>query len=514
MNWRIGSISTLNLAALALFSALVLPCCDLNEGGDSDNESTTGWQDRGRGTGYNSSEEVWDEETGEWKWQYNVIYSNVILSPDGRFLFSMVPVPGPDKGWDKAGMVLVVKDLKTFSVMVLDQVMDISRINFSPSGERAYLLRESGDEVVVLEMDGLRAGESIKLGGIFGSVDVTPDGRYLLASNVPASDLEELLYDGDATCITGDGRDFCSISVVDLASGSRQVYSYAKRLRDLDYSSEYKELLVTYGHWDQAQDAHFTNLDFLNPATGLNVEHLEFPNCADELKVVESRGLALLSPTTCIKKSEQIAQDPISIIDLKERRFLTNLPGFGPVAVAADGSTAVGFTDREILETEWNYHDQTTPFGLIFVNLKTMSWAVKDYGNAMPEFTISPDSRYLLTTSRFKDEASNETIRRFQQVDLADRSMVSLARQDLSFPEYVWSPDGTTMFALSDKTLYSLVPGPEPMLKILATQQEEGLLKIRPQGDYLILGMLDSPRFRLVEPVTAGLVKAFDLTLN
>src|SRR5690606_13086866 len=72
---------------------------------------------------------------------------------------------------------------------------------------------------------------------------------------------------------------------------------------------------------------------------------LEVPNCSDDIIVPSHGEMALLAPTFCGK-------DPISYIDLTpgDEKFVKNLPGFGPVAMGPDGSTAVGFLDMNLVD--------------------------------------------------------------------------------------------------------------------------------------------------------------------
>ena len=382
------------LLILGSLAVAVFPACDIAEGGASDDLEQIGRQDRGRDMGDYWADREWDEENETFSWEYIYLYHEVILSPDGRFLLAMVGAPGPDAGWPVPGRVLVIQPLPTGTPKVIPGIRDADRINFSPDGEVAWILDEEAHEIRRLDLGSFTVEGSYDLGARYSVLDVTPDGRYLVLSNLPLSDWEEANYDGDDACWSG-AVNYCKLTILEIDTGTVETMTFGKRLRDIDYHRPSRGLLVTWGSYDWTGDQNTTTVAFVDPGAGQVEDQILFPNCADELKIVPDQGLALLSPTHCLKKSAQVSQDPISVIDLVARELVQNLPGFGPVAISPDGSRAVGFTRREVMEDEWDYHEQDAPVGLLVLDIDSLSWRVLDYGDHMPVFTISPDGEWL-----------------------------------------------------------------------------------------------------------------------
>ena len=104
-------IARITIASLALCSfTTALPACF--EFGESDraveeNEEYVGWQDRGRNPGSGS----FHESRGDGSWIYTLRYTDVILSPDGEYLLAMAPIPGPNQGYQKPGLMLIIQPL-------------------------------------------------------------------------------------------------------------------------------------------------------------------------------------------------------------------------------------------------------------------------------------------------------------------------------------------------------------------------------------------------------------------
>ena len=513
----------LRTATGLLIAALAMPgCFDVVEGGASDDQEEIGRQDRGRDTGDFFSNEEWDEETESFSWEYTYFYKEVILSPDGKFLLAMVGVPGPDLGWAAPDRVLVVQPLPSGKPRVFSDVTAVDRINFSPDGRDAWILEEDAHRVRRLDLTSFQVSGFIDLGARFRVLDVTPDGRHLVLSNLPLGDNEEAGYDGDQACWDSIFQvNRCDLALVDIQTGTVLHKAFPKRLRDLDYHRPTRRLLVTWGSYNWTADRNETTVAFVDPVSGGTEDIILFPNCADELKIVPGDDLALLSPTHCLKKSVQVSQDPISVIDLETRTFVKNLPGFGPVAINPDGTRAVGFTRREVMEDEWSYFDQDTPVGLIAVDLDTLAWRVMDYGSKMPVYTISPDGEYLFIHeegSSPADDANDEgwdyngdKFHDFARIRLQDFSRKVIQEVGLGLERYSWSPDGDRLYGLCDGAAFSIDVATGALDNISWTGHD--LMSLRPQGDLLILAPGDAPDYLLLDTKTFAPVVTHALSL-
>ena len=498
LNTIIGRALLLGLIGLGAGCAL--------EAGNSDQLEQAGHQDRARYPGHYTVDTRTTEPGKDAPadavpgrvWVYELTYSDVILSPGGQLLLAMVPAPGPGKGYVTPGLVLLVRDLDTGMETVLSDLVDLRRINFSPDGKLAWLLRQDGQTVTALDLATLKVGPSHKLDSVFTVLDVAPDGAHLLLSNAPRNGLEEILATGKCGAIIGadyEGKEAnrCHVGLVDLKTGKSHSFATPHPVRDLDFSAAHDEIVLT---WSTLIDGlPKATVAFYEPKTGHTSALVEAGNCAGELELVPNSNLALMAPTNC-------ARDPISIFDLKARKHLEDLPGFGPVAVTPDGKTAIGFTRRQDMENTWKYTGQKQKVGLIFVDLTTRKWQVVDYGERVPSFTLSPDGQWLYTFEHSfawqKSQGSAPGTLGSSSGQLARWHVATRKRspvsESLAPQRFVWTSDGARMYFLSGGALYHLDAGGDTVTPAGVGKTAE-LINIRPQGDYLVLGRQHEPTF-------------------
>ncbi len=501
----------LALWVLLLALLALAPGCAL-EAGDSDELETAGRQDRGRDPGKYSvstgatgdpNSSLTSGQTGR-LWVYTLKYSDVILSPDGQLLLAMVPAPGPGKGFATPGLVLLARNLETGAETVLSEMIDLRRINFSPDGQTAWLLRADGQTVTGLHLATLKAGPSYELDSVFTVLDVAPGGGHLLLSNIPRNGLEEALTTGDCGPVFGaahEGKeaDRCHVGLVTLKSGKTHGFATPHPVRDLDFSTAHDEVVLTWSTVSGGQPK--ATVAFYDPQTGITNALVEAGNCGGELKLVPNSDLALMAPTNC-------ARDPISIFDLKARKHIEDLPGFGPVAITPDGKTAIGFTRRQDMQQTWNYDGQKAKVGLIFVDLPDRTWKVVDYGERLPSFTLSPDGLWLYTFERtveWQQGASSapgslhNNANQLSRWNVATRKHTPISKT-VAPQRFVWSKSGAQMHFLHQGSLHYLKTGGAKVVPSSIGQAAE-LINIRPQGDYLVLGRHNAPTFYKV-PLT------------
>ncbi len=487
------------LPAVLLAASFWFAGCEL-EAGAIDNEEQTGWQERGRDPGEYQADRQWNAEKEAWTWTYALNYTDIILSPDGNTLLAMVPLPGPEEGFDRPGMALMAQRLPDGQRQLFPQLLNVERINFSPDGLVAYLLMEGGTSLTVLDLQSYAVSQTYWMPVPFTVVDPTPDGRFLVLSNLPTTDWEELLVGTSCapTVSLGGVHDIsrCDLGFVDLAAQQYWTVQTSVAIRDIDFSTQHGEVLLTYSEW--LGQASVATMKFYSPEKRLFTGSARMENCADEVVLDRVRGLAVLSPTSC-------AKDPISIIDLKSRQALRTLPGFGPVVVSESLGKAVGFTRKQDMEQTWGYYGQNMDFGLIFVDLETGDWTVMDYGKNIPSYTLSPDGRYVYLYENHTDQVQQpdgswkweQAPSNLSFVDLTTMKRLPVDRQGPRLDRFVWSQDGGTLFVLDDGKLFSIPVGEMQFspLPVLGTPE---LLNIRPQGDMLLLGEANEPKFYLL----------------
>jgi len=505
--------------------------------GAADNDKTSGWQDRGQDPGNAVMTREENPETGETLWTYVLNYRDIILSPDGANLLVNVPKPGPNSGFEKAGMVLAAQPLPKGEPKYFPQLQDLMRINFSPDGKAAYLLGEGGRRVWELNLSDYTLEQELYFQKPFSVLDVSRDGMFLVLSNLPKTDSEKYGFDPYADSCTPDadmavpaGGSLCQFGLIELATGTSWTVDVPHRLRDIDTDPVSGELLIAYSKKlnDPAVPVN-SFLTFYSPVTKSFTAKLQFQNCADEVVINEKTLQALQSPTVCafVQDGQAVRplnlqdnawggqsppHDPISVIDLSARKFVENLPGFGPVAVTEDGKLAAGFTLKDIMKAQWGYAEQQYPVGIILVDLPEGTWEVIEYGSAIPAYTFSPDGKALYLYSD-NPESSGDLAR----LDVATRELYWLNGPSIDLEAFVWSPAGDELFTVSDLALYHVRNGSDEILEV-DIPVEASLINIRPQGDFILVAPQTQPSFfsfKVPEAETSLTIEAqFDLELQ
>ena len=513
LNWHRAAI----LITLICGQAFPMMACD-DTGAADDNLEQVGRQDRGRNPGnFSVNRGGGDGET--LAWEYAIKYEDVILTPDGHNLLVMLPAPGPNMGFEKPGLVLGVVPLDGGPMVVFDDLRDVARINFSPEGEAAYLLLDGGRQIQVLHLNPVSRGLTYDLAGNYSVLDVSPSGRHLIASNLPKTNLEEALGQG-IDCMNHLGRDGsfnrCEMAVVDVLSHKTKTHTFETALRDLDFSPVHKGEAVVTLTGPFVGETPTAGVAFVGLESGVLMAHIEFPNCSDELKIQPGGTLALLAPTHCRK-------DPISVIDLASRTFLKNMPGFGPVVISEDGKTAVGFTRKADMVTEWGI-DQVMNIGLIIVDLETLAFQLVEYGDKAPAYVLTPDGESLYTyeTTQNCDWEDNgqgtqelacvQGAANLRRLNLQTRVFQDVAGGDARLSRFAMSPDQSGLFVMDQGLLLFLDFETVSLNTELVSALGGDLLNITAQGDLLVVGHSDKPVFHLV-PMNGAATTTLNPTL-
>jgi hypothetical protein len=294
--------------------------------------------------------------------------------------------------------------------------------------------------------------------------------------------------DGRAVVVTQQKR----VEVVGAARGElRHSLALERLVADVDLPPGQDRVLVTETHrWDGDRPAtriHALRLD------GGATSSFEVPNCSSELVVTPDARWAFLAPTVCQK-------DPVSVIDLREDRFVRNLPGFGPVAVAPDGMLAVAFLDATRVEAAlFDDPSQIPPadgdrYHLMLVDTTTLAFRTVPLGDALPRYALTPDGHILLV-----DSPSWVRDGRLRLLDVAGGRLVSLTgTEDVRLESYVVTADATRIYLLYhglwrvdvDAARLREVPLPFAPLNLNITPDDRRLL-LREDADTLWLYDLD-----------------------
>jgi hypothetical protein len=159
-----------------------------------------------------------------------------------------------------------------------------------------------------------------------------------------------------------------------------------------------RALVVTQESWPADEAQPTANVAVVSLSDGKRSD-FTVPNCASKLTVTPDGARAFLSPTLCNK-------DPISLIDLTPgaEAWVKNLPGFGPLAMAQDGTSAVAFVDAfNVDESLFINPQQIPPHGMndphyyiMTLDTKSLAYELTAVGDTLPRYALTPDGNVLL----------------------------------------------------------------------------------------------------------------------
>lgn len=332
----------------------------------------------------------------------------------------------------------------------LDRLQDPKRLAFSPERDVIYVATESPARV--------RAH------------DLTTD-QQLWSAHVPGGDALFSWDDGDRPWlqVTPDDRYLVVVGetelvVRDTKTGRELARWDAERtIVDLDLDVSADAAYVTLDHtWeDGGPSTPFVTLDL----PFLEKRQIELPNCADETVIHADGHYAFMGPTRCVEPDSGGNVDPVSVIDLRTGAFVRNLPGFGPVSLAAGGDVAVAFMDLEALDESLFLPGDPMPEGdmryhLMLIDTRTLEFESVELGDTLPRYVPTPDGKLLLVDADawFEDE-------RVRVFDLASGELHPVLGPDIRLHEFVLTSDskhaylvdgGAYELSIADRVLSSL----------------------------------------------------------
>jgi hypothetical protein len=227
---------------------------------------------------------------------------------------------------------------------------------------------------------------------------------------------------------------------------------------DLEVLPDDRRIIVVESHEFEARAPNGTDaaasvstrLDVLDLENG-RARAVRVPNCSDDIVVTGDGARALLAPTTC-------AKDPISIIDLSDgnESFVKNLPGFGPVVIAPDGVTAVGFLDANQVDAALFEDPSAIPekgaFHLMVIDSASLAYAFYEYGPWLPRYALTPNGRLLLVD----DHGGSVPARLF---DMDARTFEPIDGPSLRFEQVALASDSSHAYVLSNPALVGRARG-------------------------------------------------------
>lgn len=440
------------------------------------------------------------------------LYSDAALSPDGRYLLVQV-AEGDEQP------CLVVADLNEGTTAMPDGLCGLRWLGFSPHSQVAYCLRSGGDRVSALQLADLVVIEDFDTQQEYTVLDVSPDGGTVALSNVPSTVWAESQYEWNT-----EDEAMRRLAVIRTEPGTVAELSTAHALRDVAFSPVDGAVLGVSSRW-KGDGMPEAQVYFVDPGTGALEKEITFMNCADELAIQPGGIIALLSPNQCMvhpviippEEEEEWPPpedewdewedwddgDPVSVIDLETREFVGNLPGFGPLAFSPDGETAVAFSRRETLMSQWNIFQQAL-VGLVFIRMADLYWSVLEYGEDEPDYFIDPSGAHLY----LHDREDNED--RIVRLDMADQAMTVLDGPPTHLDGRALTPDGGAIFVVAQDELRRVSVG-GTAVDSLSLTFVPGQVFARPQGDTIVVSEADLSAVHLVDPATGSVVSSLSL---
>lgn len=250
-------------------------------------------------------------------------------------------------------------------------------------------------------------------------------------------------------------------------------------IRDVDIAPDSGEVLISnYFSFDNEQVS--TSIQGLNPR-GRGLRTIKVPNCMSNLVLSPDGGRAFLAPTICGK-------DPVSVIDLKAGKWERNLPGFGPVALSPDGTTAVAFLDAQdvdasLFDNKAQIPDATGPrYHLMFIDTATLKFNLVAVGENLPRYAMSRDGKVLLVDSIWLG-----AMERIRLLDIKARKIHEVAATlDMNLGHYVLHPNNQDVYLLDNYRLAKLSI-PRRLISLFQSDLTPRSLNITPDGKRLLV---------------------------
>ena len=340
------------LAALAVL-ALSAVACTLPDvqGGSNGND---------RSTGGDQGEEL--------------LTGAMVVSPDGKYALM------------QRNETSVLLDIQAHTAREMPE--QAGRFLFAKSGSVGVAINQAGTELTAYDLTSLtslwKARPAMAAGHVVALAKLSDDGKFLVLGDAGGV----LVLDG----ATGERR------------GIAQVGSTPYELSFVPGTD--RALVVGTTRWTDHKP--LTDVIDVDLAT-LSVAHVDVPNCSAPVVVTPDAKRALLSPTFCEDVASNTKQtwtnpDPVSVIDLGAEGpvFRLNLPGFGPVAMDAEGSRAVAYLDMERIDPSMfpdasKIPDKSGPrYHIMQIDPASLAYTLTPVGDVLPRFAMTRDGSKLL----------------------------------------------------------------------------------------------------------------------
>jgi hypothetical protein len=455
--------------ALALGCLLLAACYEV-EGGSNLHEQKAGNNEVGGIDlgGSESGQYGWGtsvNESGKEVETWHPDYSQIAVDPSGRYLLTRV------------GPYLVYGDLLDGHLEFIEGIRDPHRVAFAKSRPVFYVTSASSDEVMAFGATSRcriwRAGTGLHS----DDPDLYPspkDDRLVLSSRF-------------------------AVTVMDAHVGARVDHlTQGDAVVDVDFTPDGKQIMVTLDH-NWLGDTPHTPIRVYKAGNASLLGIVDVPNCASRLTLTPGGSRAFLAPTDCVPPSpppsagssggQITSYDPVSVIDVAARTFMRNLPGFGPVAMASNGVTAVAFLNTNVMDASlFDDPAQIPPvsgpqYYVMLIDTRDLSFGLVPIGDRLPRYALTPDGKVVLVDFDTNVWGDGQRIR---VLDVTTRSLEDVSGSNVQLDHFAIHPDGRDVYLVYGTMLYHLSI-PARAVRWIPTDLWLSTLNITPDGQKLLL---------------------------
>jgi hypothetical protein len=401
-------IRTLRHAPLAGILTMTAACGGAAVGGGA---STRGCSPGGN----NENQQVVGDQPGGVK----LSLGDIAVSPDGSYVI----FAGDDRlsvGWPALG---VVEDLP---------LTEPTRLAFSKKRDVIYVGSAKDGSLHAIDV---KSKAELWATPLVADAAIQ-DGAWSTLRIESSADDTRLLVNGSTHLSLLDAATGKSVSEQDVTDSIVDVALLPDSAR---------ALVVTHETWSKDATPLPTSKVTVLALSDGKTHAFDVPNCASTLAVTPDGARAFLSPTLC-------KYDPVSLLDLTKdtEGWVKNLPGFGPLAMAKDGATAIAFVDTHNLDEKLFVdpaqippHGDTDPeFYIMTLDTKTLAFELTVIGDTLPRYALTPDGDVLLIDSAL------DTAAPLRLFDTKTHTFRDMTGPDIRLDNFVISSDARHVYAL------------------------------------------------------------------
>lgn len=387
----------------------------------------------------------------------------------------------------RSGRFFLVRDDDTLSLGNIEQ-KSLSPLGLQKVDTLAFWPEEMGEGFFAISFGKATSGD-----GQYGSLrSYSLSERKVLWTQALRADDRKLDVSKDGKYVVVYGSE---VSIRSAETGAEVGHlKPSNGIVDVDLTKDSAQVIVTEATEWSGDDADenalpVTRVTSLQMSDAKVLCTLEATNCASELVVDAEGKQAYIAPSFC-------RRDPVTVLDLAGCRVRQTLPGFGPIALTADGTTGIAFIDNTREDPlapplPQAVKDSATRYHLMLFSTEDLSYRTLPVGGLAPRYALTPNGKHIVLDGVFTEQRGDQTITdsALRIVTVEDGAIRKVDHEAL-LQAYVMTPDSASAWYLWTG-LFELDIAAATATE-LAMDQSVQALNITPAGDYLLLRVGDS----------------------